>query len=146
MKIYFIRNSTLRYHVLLGVFGFLLGFALYCIGFADFGEVHRMFILDDLRMLLSFMGAVMLAAIGFLIVGRGHKIQAKPFHKGIIPGSSLFGLGWAITGACPAIAMAQLGGGSMPAIITALGILAGVWIFRKLQPRYFRWDTGSCDI
>jgi len=146
MRASFMRNSALRYHFLLGVFGFLLGFTLYCIGFADYGEVHRLFILDDLRMLLSFIGAVMFAAIGFLILGRGHKIQPKPFHKGIIPGSTLFGVGWAITGACPAIAMVQLGSGSMPAIITALGILTGAWIFRKLQPRYFRWDTGSCDI
>lgn len=135
-----------RYHLLLGLFGFLVGFALLNIGFADFGEVHRLFILEDLRMLLTFMGAVAVAAIGFLVLARGKRLHPKPFHKGIIPGSVIFGIGWGLTGACPAIAMVQLGSGSMPAIITAAGILSGVWIFRKLQPRFFRWDTGSCDI
>jgi len=140
------NNSGTRYHVLFGIFGFLMGFTLFSVGFADFGEVHRLFTLVDVRMLLSFMGAVAIAAVGFLLLTGSYKVQPKPLHKGIVPGSVLFGTGWALTGACPAIVMVQIGSGSFVAVITAIGILTGVWIFRKLQPKYFRWDTGSCDI
>ena len=140
------KRSNLKFHIYLGVFGFLLGYTLLKIGFADFGEVHRLFIFQDIRMLLSFVGAVLVAGFGFLIFSNRKKILSKPYHKGIIPGSVLFGTGWAITGACPAIVMVQLGNGTIPALATAGGIILGVWLFRKLQPRFFRWDTGSCDI
>lgn len=140
------KQSLFRFHFLLGIFGFFIGYTLYKIGFADYGEVHRLFVLEDLRMLLSFVGAVMIAAFCFMIFSESRKTYPKPHHKGIVPGSVIFGAGWALTGACPAIAMVQLGSGALPAIATAIGIMLGVWIFRKLQPRFFRWDTGSCDI
>jgi uncharacterized membrane protein YedE/YeeE len=42
--------------------------------------------------------------------------QEKKFNKGQIYGGLLFGLGWALTGACPGTIIAQIGTGA-PAVI-----------------------------
>lgn len=139
-------NNQLRSHVFLGLFGLLMGMSLTFIGFADYGELHRMFIFADLRLLLVFGGGVVLSMIGFAVLARGKKLPAKPLHKGSIPGGILFGLGWTITGACPSVALVQLGGGYLPAVATMAGIVIGVLSYRWAQARYFRWDTGACEV
>jgi uncharacterized membrane protein YedE/YeeE len=125
--------------------GLLLGYVLTRIGFADFGQVHDMFVFADLRMFLTFCGSVALAAAGFAVFGRKDKPRRRPIHKGTIPGGVLFGVGWAITGACPSIALAQVGGGQLPAVITIVGIVAGNLLYGAVHKRYFRWDPGSCE-
>ena len=54
------RVSVLR-TVRFGLVGILLGYILSRIGFTDFGEVHNMFLLTDLRMFLTFCGSVAVA-------------------------------------------------------------------------------------
>ena len=137
--------SSSAQHMIYGGLGLSLGFALSRIGFASFGQVHRMFIFSDLRLLFTFAGAVALTMIGFRILARNQRIPTKPFHPGTIPGSILFGVGWALTGACPAVAIVQLGEGKLAAVFTLLGILFGVWVFRQANGRLFRWDRGACD-
>lgn len=139
-------NNQLRSHVFLGLFGLLMGMSLTFIGFADYGELHRMFVFADLRLLLVFAGGVMLSMIGFFVLAHGKKLPPKPLHKGSIAGGILFGLGWAITGACPSVALVQLGEGYLPAIATMAGIATGVFAYRRVQARYFRWDTGACEV
>jgi len=139
-------TNHLRSHIFLGLFGLLMGMSLTFIGFADYGEVHRMFVFADLRLLLAFAGAVMLSMVGFAVLAHGKNLARKPLHKGSVPGGILFGLGWAITGACPSVALVQLGEGYLPALATLCGIVAGVWSYRLLQARYFHWDTGACEV
>ncbi len=139
-------TNHLRSHILLGLFGLLMGMSLTFIGFADFGEVHRMFTFADLRLLLVFASAVTLIMAGYAVLARGKNIPRKPMHKGVIPGGVLFGLGWAVTGACPSVAVVQLGEGYLPALATMTGIAAGVWVYRRVQARYFHWDTGACEV
>ncbi|MEQ8278230.1 MAG: YeeE/YedE thiosulfate transporter family protein [Deltaproteobacteria bacterium] len=117
--------------------GLALGFALTRIGFADFGEVHAMFLLTDLRLVFTFGGAVALAYVGFrLTAKRPGRRPAKPMHGGVVPGSVLFGVGWAITGACPGIVIAQLGAGQLAALLTLGGMLFGAWLAgRVFNPR-----------
>ena len=122
-----------------------MGFVIARIGFADFGEVHRLFTLVDLRMLLTFAGAVGLAMLGFLILAHGHKLQEKFLHKGTVPGGMMFGTGWAITGSCPSIALVQFGAGYMPAAVTMVGILIGAWVYKEMNGRVFYIDSGACE-
>jgi uncharacterized membrane protein YedE/YeeE len=138
------RNVVTRFHFFLGLFGLLMGFSLHRMGFGDYAELHQLFIFADLRLLYSFMGAVVVASIGFSIVARKQSVASKPFHKGSIVGGILFGIGWAITGACPSVVLVHLGEGKFIAIATLLGVVFGVWLFAKLKPRYFRWSMGSC--
>ena len=55
------------------------------------------------------------------------------FHKGQLFGGFLFGLGWAMTGACPGPLFAQIGTGASVVIITLLSAIAGTWVYGLLR-------------
>ena len=121
-----------------------MGTILSMVGFTDYTEVHNMFIFADLRLLFLFAATVGITMAGFFVLGRNSNIPKKSYTKGTVPGSILFGAGWAITGACPSIALVQLGEGKIVALFTILGILAGVWGYRKLASGGMQLDTGVC--
>lgn len=131
-------------HLTHGIFGLVMGLTLSFSGLSDFSEIHKMFTFADTRLYLLFAGAVLLSMIGFFLLGRSKKLVRKKFNKGTLPGSILFGIGWAITGACPAIALVQLGEGQLAAVVTILGILLGVWAFRRLTSSALQLDSGVC--
>lgn len=121
-----------------------MGFVLCATGFSNFTEVHKMFTFQDLRLYYVFGGAVVLSGVGFVIFRSIKNASKKSFHQGTIPGSIMFGVGWAITGACPSVALAQLGEGQLPAGFTLLGIYLGVLIYRTLSAGSLQLDTGVC--
>ena len=135
------RGALLVTHIITGLG---LGYVVANIGFADYGELNRMFTFQDLRMLLAFAGAVPIIAIGFALM----RVRRSPgrVHRGVIPGAVLFGTGWAITGGCPAIPIIQLASGAVPAVATLVGIVAGIGLCRWANTRYFHLDRGSCEI
>jgi len=130
------------------VYGFLgtaMGFILARIGFANYDEINKMFAFTDFRLLLTFAGSVaVLMVISFSFRSRFPR-QDKFIQPGTLPGSMLFGFGWAVTGACPSLVFVQLGQGRLPAIMTLFGIYLGVLLYRKLHAKYFMWDVGSCN-
>lgn len=128
--------------------GLLLGVALHFIGFTDFGEIRRMFALEDPRLFLTFAVGVVITSVG-LHLTRPRERSRLPrgrVHPGLIPGAALFGIGWALTGACPGVIFAQLGEGQLLALLSLVGVLAGNRIYASVHRRFFKWDTGSCDI
>jgi uncharacterized protein len=133
-----------RPHLAHAAMGLLLGFGLSEMGFSDFGEVQKMFRLADLRLFFTFLLAVGLTMAGLALVGRGRALPKKALHRGSIAGGLLFGVGWAVTGACPAVAMVQLGEGRLPALFTLGGIVLGTWGYGKVHARYLRFDSGTC--
>lgn len=124
--------------------GLALGFTVSNIGFGDYTELNRMFTFQDLRMFLSFAGAVAIIAGAFALL----RVRRTPgrIHGGVIPGAVLFGTGWAISGGCPAIPIIQVAGGYLPALITIAGILVGIRLCRWANARYFHVDSGSCGV
>ncbi|HRG10566.1 MAG TPA: YeeE/YedE thiosulfate transporter family protein, partial [Cyclobacteriaceae bacterium] len=50
-------------------------------------------------------------------------------------GGILFGLGWAITGACPGPLFAQIGSGFLVVIVTLLSAIAGTWFYGLLRDK-----------
>lgn len=139
------RPSPARGHLNFAASGLLFGFLLSWVGFSDWGEIHRMFSFADLRLLFTFGGAVMLAGVAFAFIKGSRTESLRAFHPGSIPGGALFGVGWAVCGACPSIAVVQLGEGQLGAIFTVLGVLFGTWLYGAVHSRFFRWDAGSCD-
>ena len=107
-------------------------------------RVHDMFLFREAHMYLIIGIGVAVAMISMLIIKRyeGRTIEGqpirykpKPFHTGVIIGGTLFGAGWAITGACPGPVYAQIGGGEMMAFVTLAGALLGMYLYALLRPR-----------
>jgi len=128
--------------------GACFGFALSRIGFSSWDEVHRMFVFGELRMLLAFALSIPIASAAWFLCRRLFpdrvKFRVRPIHKGTLAGGGLFGAGWALSGACPSIALVQLGEGQLAAVLTIAGIFAGNWLYAYIHQRYLRWGTGSC--
>ncbi|HOX45037.1 MAG TPA: YeeE/YedE thiosulfate transporter family protein [Myxococcota bacterium] len=134
----------MKLHAWTGLFGLLLGFALGGLGFADGEQIRAMLTFADPRLLFAFAGALPLCALGYWLLGRGRLLDRRPIHPGTVPGGLLFGAGWALTGACPAVPLIQLGQGQLPAAATLAGLVIGVALYPVVHKRFFRWDPGSC--
>ena len=62
-------------------------------------------------------------------------IADKRYHHGVWIGGFLFGLGWALTGACPGPLFALLGSGVGAAAVLIVAALAGTWTYSALRER-----------
>jgi len=122
--------------------GLLLGFTVGRLGFADFNELHRMLLFRDRRLLLAFAAAVALSIVLFRLFRGWLELAPVRLHKGTIPGAALFGVGWAVTGVCPGVALIQIGQGIWVAFVTLAGILAGIWVYSRLQGRVGHPSSG----
>lgn len=107
-------------------------------------RIHDMFLLNEAHMYLIIGVGVVVAMISMLLIKKFHArtiegvpvvYQPKPFHKGVIIGGTLFGAGWAITGACPGPIYAQIGGGAWMALFTLAGALLGMFAYANLKPK-----------
>lgn len=105
-------------------------------------RIQEMFRFESFHMFGIFMTAIPTGAILLLLIRKlkiktleGEEIEMpkKEYHHGIIIGSLLFGFGWALTGACPGPIYAQIGGGTLVAIVTLLSALAGTWCYGYFQ-------------
>lgn len=69
------------------------------------------------------------------ISGEPVTFQQKKFHKGQVFGGLLFGLGWALAGACPGPLFAQIGTGASVVTVTLLSAVAGTWIYGRYREK-----------
>ncbi len=139
----------MKSHLITIALGVAFGFCLSRIGFTSWDEVHAMFTFSDLRLVIAFGTAVALLSVGWVVVRRlrpsDPAFSPRPIHKGTLVGGVLFGAGWALTGACPSIALVQLGEGKLGALVTLVGIFAGNALYAAVHERYFRFGVGSCE-
>jgi len=117
--------------------GVLFGFGLAFSGMARPEVVLSFLQLRDLGLLLVMAAALAVLVPVFLlaprlrprtVLGEAFSAEVKPFHRGLIPGAVLFGLGWGLTGVCPGAAVASLGLGNGPILIALAGMLLGAWL------------------
>ncbi len=106
-------------------------------------RIQRMFHFEEAHMYLIIGSAVIVGMISLWLFKRlGQKniqgeyveLHGKPFNKGIVIGGAIFGLGWAVTGACPGPIYAQLGSGEYLAIFTFVGAFIGAYLYAYLRP------------
>ncbi|HLP33787.1 MAG TPA: DUF6691 family protein [Bacteroidia bacterium] len=62
-------------------------------------------------------------------------IPDKQFSKGQIYGGIIFGMGWALAGACPGPLYALLGAGYSVIIVGLLSAMLGTWVYSYLKPK-----------
>ena len=56
-------------------------------------------------------------------------VRDKTFNQGQIYGGLIFGLGWALTGACPGPLFAQIGAGYPAVAVTLVSAVTGTWLY-----------------
>lgn len=107
-------------------------------------RIQEMFRLESFHMYGIIGSAIFTAMISLQLIKRfniktfhGEEIRLAPkkFNKGQIYGGLIFGLGWAMTGACPGPLFAQIGGGALVIIVTLLSAVFGTWVYGKYRER-----------
>jgi uncharacterized membrane protein YedE/YeeE len=126
------------------VVGALFGIVFVKAEIISWFRIQEMFRMQSFHMYGVIGTAVVVGMISLLIIkkfniktlnGEEIVIAKKPFSKGVIYGGFMFGLGWAITGACPGPLFAQIGSGYLVVIITFLSAMAGTWTYGLLQKK-----------
>ena len=101
-------------------------------------RIQEMFRLQSFHMYGIIGSAVATGMLSVWLIKRFHiktiygepiRIAPKTFSKGQIYGGLIFGLGWALTGACPGPLFAQIGTGASVIIVTLLSAVAGTWTY-----------------
>jgi uncharacterized membrane protein YedE/YeeE len=124
--------------------GILFGIVLIKSEVVSWFRIQEMFRLQSFHMYGIIGSAVVTGIISVLLIkklkiktidGEDIHFQEKKFTKGNIFGGLIFGLGWAMTGACPGPLFAQIGAGVTVTLITLLSALAGTWCYGWLSSR-----------
>ena len=107
-------------------------------------RIQEMFAFQAIHMYGIIGSAVIVGAISVALIkslklhalgGATIGLQGKPFNKiGNLSGGIIFGLGWAITGACPGPLYALVGLGYWSYLIAIAFALLGVITYGKLRP------------
>jgi uncharacterized membrane protein YedE/YeeE len=134
---------TLLPYLLLGA---AFGFVLVEAEVVSWFRIQEMFRFDAVHMYGIIGSAVATAMLSLQVIRRlglraadGTPLALPPKHFGhgvrYAAGGTLFGLGWALTGACPG-PMAALVGAGVPVMIVAMAsAVAGTWTYGWLRSR-----------
>lgn len=129
--------------------GIFFGIIMLKSGVASWYRIFEMFQFDSFHM-YGLMGSALLVGIfGIQIIKYFDvkTIDRKPieFHhkqkgyKRYLIGGTIFGLGWALSGACPGPMFTLLGAGFLPISIVIISAIAGTFIYGlliKFLPHY----------
>jgi len=126
------------------VAGILFGIILVKSEVISWFRIQEMFRLQAFHMYGIIGSAIMVGMISILLIkrfqiktvsGETIVIQKKEFQWGNVYGGLIFGLGWAITGACPGPLFAQVGSGFLVIIVTLISAIAGTWVYGLLRDK-----------
>lgn len=120
------------------VVGILFGIVFVKAEIISWFRIQEMFRFQSFHMYGVIGSAVVVGMISVFIIkkfniktiyGEDIAFHPKTFNKGQVYGGLIFGLGWAITGACPGPLFAQIGSGATIIIVTLLSAIAGTWTY-----------------
>jgi len=138
-----VRPAFLLVYLLLGVaFGFILSRSEAVSWF----RIQEMFRFQSFRMYGIIGSAIATAALSVALIKRagltsasGERIEIprKKLGSGIryAAGGVIFGLGWALTGACPGALIALIGDGVPVMVVAVVSALVGAWVYGWARPR-----------
>ena len=107
-------------------------------------QINDMFLFKSAYMYLVIASAIAVGLVSVTIIryleartveGEQIVIKQRPFQPGVVIGGTIFGMGWAITGACPGPIYAHLGAGNLLMLITFIGALTGMYLYAFFQPK-----------
>jgi uncharacterized membrane protein YedE/YeeE len=135
------------------LFGAGFGFVLAWAQLTDPDRIRQMLLLEDAHYYLMMATAFAVGTVGIrLLRARGARallggepvtVDDVPLERRHVTGSVLFGLGWAVTNACPGPIAAQLGQGLWWSFLTLVGFLAGARLQAELAERATRYDAAT---
>jgi uncharacterized membrane protein YedE/YeeE len=126
-------------------FGVLFGYLIAKAGLTDSDNILNMFLVFNkqyrdfhlygvigILVLVVTLGVFLLQQVNgkSLLANKPFEWKPKAFEGERLVGAALFGFGWALIGACPSTAIAQLGEGKIMALFSIAGILVGTWAYR----------------
>ena len=137
------HRDTLLWYLVLGC---LFGIVLVKSEVVSWFRIHEMFLFQSFHMYGVLGSAVTVAAISLALLKRtgASTLTGEPIDVprkemgrgyGYWIGGTIFGIGWALTGACPGPLFALIGSGSTVFIVVALSALAGTWTYGLLRSR-----------
>jgi uncharacterized membrane protein YedE/YeeE len=105
-----------------------------------------MFRFQSPRMYEIIISAILVAAASVAVIkwscaktvsGEPIYVPPKTLGHGIryAVGGTIFGVGWALTGACPGPLFALIGNGVTVMVAAIISALAGTWLYGVLRPR-----------
>jgi hypothetical protein len=108
-------------------------------------RVQEMFRFQSFHMYGIIGSAVVVAALSLMVIRRWDvrtlrgepivippKVMGRGYRYWI--GGGIFGVGWALTGACPGPLFALVGNGVSVIMVSIAGALAGTWTYGYLRP------------
>lgn len=107
-------------------------------------RIQEMFRFQGFHMYGIFMTAIPVGILGVWLIkvlkiktihGEPITIPNKKFNRGYVIGGFIFGLGWALTGACPGPLFAQVGAGFSVVIITLISAIFGTWVYSAIRDK-----------
>lgn len=129
-------------YLLIGIF---FGIVMYKSEAASWFRIYEMFQFQSFHMYGIMGSAVLLGALGIQVIKKnnmksffGEPIKFTPKEKGFtsyIVGGLIFGLGWALAGACPGPIYTLIGAGYVPIIVVFIGALLGTFIYGVLRKK-----------
>lgn len=124
--------------------GILFGIAFTKAEIISWFRIQEMFRLQSFHMYGVIGTAIAVGMLSVFLIKKfnvktmyGEKIEFHPktFNKGQIIGGIIFGLGWAMTGACPGPLFAQIGTGALVVVVVLLSAIAGTWVYGYFRDR-----------
>ena len=107
-------------------------------------RIQEMFRLQSFHMYGVIGSAVLVGIISVWLIkkfniktnyGETIEFHPKTLNKGQVYGGLMFGLGWALTGACPGPLFAQIGTGATAIAITLLSAIVGTWVYGYVREK-----------
>lgn len=124
--------------------GFIFGFILIKAEVISWFRIQEMFKFQAFHMYGIIGVAVMVGVLSVFLIkkynvktiaGDEIKIEPKKFTIGNVIGGLMFGLGWAMTGACPGPLYALIGSGLGIIAVVLFSAVIGTWTYGKLKDK-----------
>ncbi len=128
------------------VLGIAFGFVLTKSEVLSWFRIQEMFRFQSVSMYAIIASAIATAALSLALIKRLQlktvdgeliSVPAKQIGSGVryAVGGVIFGIGWALTGACPGPLFALVGSGVSVMSAAIVSALAGTWVYGLLRPK-----------
>lgn len=125
--------------------GIFFGIVMYKSEAASWFRIYEMFQFQSFHMYGIIGSALLLGIVGVQLIKRknlksffGAPIHIAPKEKGVkkyLFGGVIFGLGWALAGACPGPIYTLIGAGYVSILVVLIGAVLGAFLYGLLRKK-----------